>query len=143
LDPDYNPCNYYASKSNTEFIEISLKRGFTCTKAITDHVALNGHFGIIKYLHSVSRPFNSEICTTVDLWNLESMALLYQNGCGINKCTMVAARTGNLRMVKLLRAMNCYWDADVNYNTIRDGHLDVLPNWIDGWGQPIASKIHT
>jgi hypothetical protein len=64
---DYNLCNYGASEGKIEIIEFAREYGFRCTTDTANYAVTNGNLPMVKYLHSISCPFDSNICTTAAL----------------------------------------------------------------------------
>ena len=121
------------SKTTLQFSGYDLKRimensGFRAVLTC-DAVAKRGHLNVVKFISNLGFMFLTEstFANAAESGNLDMLKWLKANGCPMNERTCAgAALAGHLEALKLLREFLCPWDRLTCINAAKNGHLDSL-----------------
>lgn len=149
----YNKCpfnesvsQYCAEKNNFKILKFLYENGCSWNKNVVKNAAINNNFEMFKYAIENGCPpnlLNENICDYIT-HNSNFHMLVY----AINKrfsfgsnTARLAAKFGNLDILRLLHLNNCNWDETVANCAAKYGQLDCLVYCMEN-GCPIGNKIH-
>ena len=105
---------------------------------IIEHVMLNGHLEVVKYLRSLVIPWDRWTCANVALnGHLELLKWARTNQCPWDEWTCAhAALNGHLELLKWARAKQCPWDEETYALGKENGNPDLM-QYLEDEGCPM------
>lgn len=144
-EKDNNLCYYAIQFGQFEILKYLYEKGYTLNKAACDALVLSNNLDILEWFMETLQNENKQIpwdettCYLASIsGNLNILKFLRANGCMWNEetCSM-AALNGHLDVLKWARDNNCNWDHNTCTNAAQNGHFEVLK-----WAKHNGCSLH-